>query len=214
MLVFFFLGILYLLSSRQQLIAVFLLAMGISLHYFFRQKKRVLAVIVALCIAGFLAFLVFIIPETRMRLSKMQEQLYQPYSNDAPNSVTVRKAVWQSAVELFWQRPLFGYGTGDVGLALRKKYTEKNLKAPLEENLNAHNQLLQTALALGGAGLLLLIFTFSHAVKIAYRQADWLYLLFTLLILFSLLTEAMLEAEMGIVFFTFFNGLLAARNTG
>jgi O-antigen ligase len=205
----FFSVMIFLLSSRQEIIVFLLLLPIVFLIYFFRQKRWLTGLALSTAIVvGFLA-IVFLIPETKMRLVKMQEQLDEPYSNDAPNSVTMRKVIWESAAEIIREHPVTGVGTGDAADMLKRKYREKNLVSPLNENLNAHNQYLQTAITIGIPGLLIVLLSLFAGFRLAIQHRAAIYLLFLLIFVICNLTESMLEAEAGVVFFTFFNSLMA-----
>jgi O-antigen ligase len=85
------------------------------------------------------------------------------------------------------------------------------LLRPLNENLNAHNQYLQTTIATGIPGLILFIVAMLSALWAAVLKPDYGYLLFLILFLFCIITESMLESEAGVIFFSFFNSLLAVE---
>lgn len=208
-LVLVFLITVFLLSARQEIIAVFLITIGLALFYFIRRKKTLIGISVSMFVVASMIFIVWLFPQTKMRMEKMYEQFYEEYTNKAPNSVTMRKVIGQTAIELIVENPLIGYGTGDVNEELKKRYEEKNLEKPFEEQMNAHNQFLQTTLAIGIIGLISLLLLFGRGIQIAFVSKHHLYLLFLLLFLFCIITEAMLEAEAGVVFFAFFNTLLA-----
>ncbi|MGB3074451.1 MAG: O-antigen ligase family protein [Chitinophagales bacterium] len=204
----FFMLMIFLLSARQEIIALLLLLPASFLYYFFRRKKLLTGIAISATLAGGLLLLILLVPEAKMRLQKMQSQLEEPYTNTAPNSVTMRKVIWQSALEIIREHPL-GVGTGDVNDVLKEKYLEKNLLWPLSENLNAHNQYLQLTIGLGLPGLLLFLFSLITSLKSAIVARYYIYLLFLSLFLFCIITECMLETEAGVVFFAFFNSLLA-----
>jgi O-antigen ligase len=68
-----------------------------------------------------LVMVLLLVPEARMRLEKMQSQMEEPYSNEAPNSITMRKVIWESAGEIISAHP-WGVGSGDANDALKEKY--------------------------------------------------------------------------------------------
>lgn len=204
----FFIVMIFLLSARQEMIALLLLMPAMLLYFLVRKKKIMAGMVISIVMMGSLLSLIFFMPEAKMRLEKMQSQLEEPYSNNAPNSVTMRKVIWQSAVQIIRQHP-FGVGTGDVTDALLKQYKENNLLWPLNDKLNAHNQFLQMAIAIGIPGLVLFFISIAASFKAAVVARQYVYLLFLLLFLFCMITESMLESEAGVVFFSYFNALLA-----
>jgi O-antigen ligase len=181
------------------------------LLYFFKRKKRMLGIGLSAAIVGGLLLIMFLIPETKMRLEKMQSQMDETYSNEAPNSVTLRKVIWESAFEIISEHWLTGVGTGDANNELKIRYREKHLTWPLNDNLNAHNQYLQTAIAIGISGLLVLVASFIAGFRVSVIRKEYLYAVFLALFILCIITECMLEEEAGVVFFAYFNSLLANK---
>lgn len=204
----FFILMIFLLSARQEMIALLLLLPALLLYYFARRTNLLTGIAISAGMVGSLLLVIFFVPEAKMRLEKMQSQLEEPYTNNAPNSVTMRKVIWQSSLQVIQEHP-FGVGTGDVTDALLQQYKENNLLSPLNDKLNAHNQFLQMALAIGIPGLLLFIISIIAALRAAVPARQPVYTLFLLLFLFCMVTESMLESEAGVVFFSYFNALLA-----
>jgi len=123
-------------------------------------------------------------------------------------SSTVRIFVWKSCIDLIKLHPVFGVGTGDVKDALVKSYEVNGISGALAKKLNAHNQFLQTAVALGILGLIILLTSLLFPLIRFIRYKEWLAVCFLLLIIFNFLFESMLERQDGIVFYAFFNAVL------
>ena len=145
---------------------------------------------------------------TSSRLSKAQQAIS---SNDldknSTESTTERLLIWQSAVSVIKENVLVGVGTGDTNDALLKTYKTNQYSGALESRLNAHNQYLQTFIAIGIIGFLALMSMLFIPLYTALKKRDILYLLLLLLICFNLLFESMFERQAGVVFYAFFNGL-------
>lgn len=212
-LLLFFIIMIFLLSARQEIIALLMLLPASLLYYFYRSRRIVMGMLITLSVIISMLVALLMIPEARMRIERMQAQLEETYSNDAPNSITIRKAVWQSAGEIISEHP-WGVGIGDVNDALKEKYRAKNLLWPLHANLNAHNQYLQTTMATGIPGIVFFIAAMMAALRLSVIRPAYNYLLFLVLFLFCIITECMLETESGVVFFSFFNSLLAVEANG
>jgi O-antigen ligase len=136
------------------------------------------------------------------------------------NGITQRIFLWGHAKEIIKQHPVIGVGTGDVNAALDEQY--KNL---LESNkdfppsmvraiksfslnkFNAHNQFLQTAMAIGLLGLIVFLINIGISISHAYREKQYLFLSFLALFVLSCFSESLLERQWGIVFFSFLNSL-------
>ncbi|MDQ3190536.1 MAG: O-antigen ligase family protein [Bacteroidota bacterium] len=125
----------------------------------------------------------------------------------ATSSSSVRVLVWNTAKELIMENPYFGTGTGDVKDKLTEKYKVKEYIIASEKKLNAHNQFLQTAIALGVFGLILLLLNMFIPLFYAIKYKSWIFLLFILIMIFNFLTESLLERQAGVIFYAFFNSL-------
>ncbi len=106
-----------------------------------------------------------------------------------------RPLIYSNALNLIGQNPILGAGTGDVKQVMNDLY--KRYGAPYSQ-CNAHNQFLQTAIALGCVGLLLLLMIyFCFALRLFDRGA-WLLVSAVLLSAVCMLTESVLERQMGV----------------
>ncbi|MCO6499778.1 MAG: O-antigen ligase family protein [Vicingus serpentipes] len=120
----------------------------------------------------------------------------------------VRIYAWNAAIKLIKEKPLLGYGTGDVKDVLVEEYLQQNLTILAEKRLNPHNQFLQTSIALGliGGGITLILILISPLIW-SFKQKHYVYVFFLLLILLNALTESILERQAGVIFYAFFNAL-------
>jgi len=133
---------------------------------------------------------------------------YQAVSSTAEESTSERILVWRASAQIIKNNPLVGVGTGDVKEELMCEYQNENISYAIEKSLNAHNQYLQTGVAIGIIGLLFLLFTLFAPMFKAIELRDWIYFVFLFLIVINLLFESMLERQAGVVFYAFFNALL------
>ena len=108
--------------------------------------------------------------------------------------------------------PLIGTGTGDAETDLVQAYETNGFKLGVEERYNAHNQYLQILVETGWLGLIAFIAWLGWCLRLAFRTQNHLYLAFLLLWLVNISTESMLETQSGVVFFSFFNCLLALHS--
>ncbi len=136
-------------------------------------------------------------------------------NNEAPttasyNSTTGRVEIWKEAISLLPEYWLLGTGTGDVKDVLNQEYHKHDFAYGYEKSLNAHNQYLQSFLALGIIGLLLFVLT----IKIPWIMRNSYHpLLLMMLFIFALncLTESMLEAQRGAIFFALIISLFGRK---
>jgi O-antigen ligase len=200
-----------LLSSKAGIIGMITIFLAYMIFIFIRKEKKYwlqILLVVAL-FTSFMLLTLFSAP-TYKRFFEAEKALgHNNYlKKDSEASTEVRLLVWKSALEVIRQHPFAGVGTGDVKQELMKKYSEKGYQLALAEKLNAHNQYLQTYIATGILGFLILAIGLILPGILAVRRNQIMYLVFVLLIGFHILVESMLERQAGVVFYAFFNGLL------
>ncbi len=126
-----------------------------------------------------------------------------------PNDGTVqRKEIWKVSMGLVGKHFLFGTGTGDVKDVLMEAYQQHGLYPVYQKKLNAHNQYIQTFLALGIPGIGMLLLSLMIPAYGSFREKKYLYLLFLLIFAFNILFESMFETQAGVIFYAFFNVFL------
>lgn len=201
--------IIVLLASRTQLLAHLLLGLSWVVNYFIR-KKKVLVGVLAIGILGVLCFsIIWFNPILKERFIDSNK----PGSHFSENKfgeggLSLRTYKWKYTFNVIKEHPVFGVGTGDAQDELQKEYLKQDFRIGYENNFNAHNQYLQTSLQLGMIGLLLFLGLIFYSFQIAYRNRMQLHYALLMLFLISCITESMLEANKGILFFAFFNCLL------
>ena len=146
-------------------------------------------------------------PYAFYRISRANEMISQPHTVDSdPTDGTVaRKEIWKVSIELIREHPVFGVGTGDVKDELVAAYQQHGLVPVVKKRLNAHNQYLQTFVAIGIPGFGLLICMLCIPALLSLRQRNYLFFLFILNFAVNILFESMLENQAGVVFYAFFN---------
>jgi len=118
-------------------------------------------------------------------------------------STTARILMWETSIELISRNLFFGVGTGDVKDELQKLNYEKGYTGVADSNLNAHNQFLNSWIALGIVGLIALLGVFV-TLFIAKYYDNMLFVRFFAISLFLVfLTESFLEVQAGIIPFAF-----------
>ncbi len=113
-------------------------------------------------------------------------------------SNTVRLVTWTLSARLVSEH-VFGVGIGDVKDELEQKYRSYGYTYYAHHELNPHNQFLQTGIALGWIGALIL-FVFLILLMFYTFKANHLALFLAALCIFvSCLFESMLERQVGII---------------
>lgn len=136
---------------------------------------------------------------------------FDPQENNA-NGLTLRLVKWECSLKGIANNPIIGVGIGDAQDFLQECYKSKNFWGHVYR-FNSHNQYLQTTLGLGIIGLVILICTLTVPMHQFFKQKDYLYLWFLILITIVFVTESVLERKQGIIFYSFFNSFLAYRSS-
>lgn len=124
------------------------------------------------------------------------------------NSTTGRIEIWKQGIGLLPDALPWGTGTGDVKDALLDSYRTNGFAYGLDRALNAHNQYLQTTLALGIPGLICLSLIVVFPLLSGKKRNDPVLLWFTLLIGMNAAVESMLEVQRGVMMAALFIPLL------
>ncbi len=114
-----------------------------------------------------------------------------------------RLLLWQDALDLIKERPIFGYGTGATREVLLQKYKKEKHTLFLEKRFNAHNSYLELLLS-GGIILLLSYLALILVLFLkSFRKKDFVLLSFASIIAITSITETLFIAQ-GIIFLSFF----------
>ncbi len=197
-----------LLSARIVIITLGLTLSIAFLIYMYRTKRIVPGI--GILLVSLIAFvgLIWSLPNTKKRMVAAIEPLYSQDSQYQPN---IRLRIWSATSKLIANNFFIGNGTGDLQDELKKEYKRRNYVTALKKNLNTHNQYLQTALALGIIGLIILIANLLLPLIFSVQQGHFLYIYFLVLMIIPFMTEAMLETQQGVLFYAFFNSFLAEQ---
>jgi O-antigen ligase len=144
-------------------------------------------------------------------LPKVRERIKNAFVIKEQNDESIQAAtayqrieVWKVSVHLIKQNPILGYGPGDVKEELVKEYKKRLLLFAAKYTLNAHNQYLQTMLANGLLGLLVLMAILLSGLQNAIKTKNQILVVLLLISFVGFIFESMLETQAGIVFFVFF----------
>ncbi|MDD4529307.1 MAG: O-antigen ligase family protein, partial [Bacteroidales bacterium] len=183
------------LNSTSGLFLISFVYLYIVLDLYFFSKKKTLILFPLILITTFYT-LTYNFDSFNSR--------YKYYANNElkteKQNGSVRKFIDLNAHKILIQSSLFGAGTGDVKPTLEQFYIDNGVD--FGKYFNAHNQFIQTNIALGfiGLSLLLLIF-FLPMIKMIREKEFFLFTIF-LLMGISFLFESMLDRNMGSYFFS------------
>ncbi|MDW8296236.1 MAG: O-antigen ligase family protein [Raineya sp.] len=220
-LLLFFLITLLLLSVRMQ-IGILLLGFGLIFLEYYRKKNKIWqGIFLNVLGIGVLTAIILFNPYTRKRFSFLwntQERIVLDKIQDHSlgrdwDGASLRFAQWTCSIELIRRNWLTGVGTGDGQDELQKIYEEyKFYFASRYNRYNAHNQFLETWIALGVTGFLLWISLFVVPVANFWRTKNYLALAIILVLFFSAFTESYLQRNYGVIIWGIFYGLALVEN--
>lgn len=206
-LIIYFSFFVLLLSSKAGILSLLIIFLGHIAYLIFRKKhvgSLSMLLIYVLTLWASSTYLTV----TSSRLSNAQQAINKKTPDkSSTESTTERLLIYKSALSVIKENVLFGVGTGDTNDALLKVYKTNQYSGALESQLNAHNQYLQTFIAVGIFGFLALLALLFIPFYMAIKHRNFLYVLLLFLVTFNLLFESMIERQAGVVFYAFFNGL-------
>lgn len=126
-------------------------------------------------------------------------------------STTARILMWDTAYDLISENFWFGVGTGDVKDELQKRNYEKGFTGVADKNFNSHNQFLNSHVAIGFFGVLFLLLSFLTPILFTKGNYKYMIIGVVVILFLSLIPEAFLETQAGIVPVAFFLSLFGIR---
>lgn len=209
-LLLFFCVMIYLLSSKSGLVSLGVVL--IATMFFFMRKEIKFYLLIAGMLIGFGVVLM-----TNSRFTHFQQAVVNEFSGNESAAANIDKrdnerlVIWQTSVSILKEKWLTGVGAGDVKYVLNENYPS-SFEAGIEKQFNAHNQFLETWLATGLLGFLLLIYMVVRTFALGWRNGNFTAIGFSMIILINFMVESVLNSQAGILFFAFFYMLIILRN--
>jgi len=122
-----------------------------------------------------------------------------------------RILVYKCALLSFIQRPIFGYGIGDVNQVLENCYLQINCAGCL--GLNSHNQYVNVLLSSGIIGFIVFVGYLIHIFVGAIKNQNQSLFLFIIIFMFSFMFENILSRMWGVSLFILFYCILFYQPT-
>jgi O-antigen ligase len=127
------------------------------------------------------------------------------------NDYWERMTLWKSAINANTS-VLAGVGTGDYNLVLNSYYRQHDMARFANENLNSHNQFIQSYFSNGLIGLMTLLFILARPLYLSIRHQNLLgVLLYFPLVMYGV-NEVFLGRYQGVVFVAFIHQILVSHN--
>ena len=200
LLVFLVVGI-YQLSSRSGMLTLIILLLYAFVYIIFPQlkwKKMLYALFASVLISVAILYPV----------SKYTQAVRLVDVSTNKSSSGVRVAMWKSTIPIIKANPILGVGTGDVNRTLQQQFAKERILRAVRDNLNAHNQFIQTQVAQGLLGTLSLLLAILYPLWISVKKGKLFYPLFAVILLLSFLTEAVLNTQAGVIYYAVMNSIV------
>lgn len=202
----YLLALLFFIATRIAFLAVILL-MVVLLVTQYRKEHYKRSLVYAASILLLLIFFSF-----NGYLSQRFENVYKA-NIENKSDVENRLIIWQCAIDVYKDNPhkFFGLGITNSNDLLRDCYYQKDFFGK-DLGYHAHNQYLQTLIAGGIIGIMvlmiLMLYIFIHAIKTRNL------FLFISMLIFSIffITESVFEQQIGVTTFTLFVSLFLCHN--
>lgn len=190
-LICFFNTLLILLDSRVGSIGI-AVADLIILFHLFRKRNILLALLFIAYVIGNVAFV------GAMSRLPFERSIPKSVNSYSESRLTIYYYVLNKSI---MSSPVWGYGTGDTKDVLTKMYSDEQIG--FKRYLNAHNQFLQTTVAIGVLGLVCLVAVFVCFALRLWERKYFALLAGLAIIGLLMMTESSLERQAGVHFCSF-----------
>ncbi len=140
----------------------------------------------------------------RLHQSAWEVFEYNRTGNPSGHTFTQRLELWKASVVAFKKQPLFGWGTGEIFLAM--DYGLRAINSSLDNyRMKPHNQFLVLLLMVGITGTLVIFLLYSWFLRETRATNYLLFNIFLVIMLVSMLGNNPIDAQIGLTFFVFFS---------
>lgn len=202
-----FLYVLIILLSSRAGILIGTLTLIIGMIWLFFRKFKTVILIISFVFLTFSAYMFIHYNERFNLLNENIEAIVdeeETVENNKP-AKDMRIQIWSSIPNIIGNNWVFGFGTGDTKDELISGYKRLGLTNACEKQYNAHNQYLETLLAQGIFGFVLLLILLLFPIYRYYKTGgDFLPIILLGIVILNLLFESMLVRISGVMFFAVF----------
>lgn len=185
-----------LLASRMAFFST-LVVIIVFLIYKLILSKRLVLLASSLLVLGTMSYLIVeTVPYLKNKIENMDGH-------------SERQMIWTAGIKVIADNLLFGVGTGDRKEELKKVYEQDTYVKGAVQELNLHNQYLDTTLALGVLGFFNLILIMVFVARYALHKRQYQLLAFILVFSLCCFTESLLHRQAGVLIFSYFISILA-----
>jgi O-antigen ligase len=202
MLLFGFILYIYCLSSRTIYLALIIL----SIYLIFTYLKRYRLHLLMLVLGPLILYTSYEVSRHNPRVINKIELIKKRYLVDKLKfkDLDPRFTSWLTSADLIKKNPVFGVGLNSRDI-LAEEYLKNGYNNEANLRLNSHNQFLETQLALGIPGSLVLLWMlFAPLFRKRELWKPELYFSFLIILITAFMFESVLVRQWGIMFYTIF----------
>ncbi|MFW5793747.1 MAG: O-antigen ligase family protein [Bacteroidota bacterium] len=129
--------------------------------------------------------------------------IYNETNNPNWSTLTQRIDLWKASYEAFKKKPIFGWGTGDLFIAVEYGL-EKNDSVLQGEKMKPHSQYLLFLLTLGSVGLILFFVFYIYPVVKTKAYKIFPFKVFMIAYAINMIGNNPIDAQLGQTMFVFF----------
>ena len=188
--------------SRSGLLTLLMIAAATT-GYLILLKKYRPAIIVPIAFVLFLGLNYITMPRLFSRAQDTIEEM------EAGEDGDVRQDIWECAWELVDDHKTIGYGNDGYWVELYRQYVKHDLQnCYKKDKLNIHNQYLETFVATGAVGLIVLLFMVGLPALLSVTRRNWnpIMVFFTLAYALWIFFEEAFSRQMGLLFICWWYG--------
>lgn len=192
---------LHMINSRAGILVMWLVAAICVIHMSFFKHSWKIATVIAIIFTGCTLGISNIIPR---HVNRIVATIVNTKDKDVEPDHRV--SITHSTLELALEKPIIGYGVNRYRNVIAQSYTNKGFNIGVKAQFNAHNQYLETILAVGVFGVIFMLAFFLIPLWQAWKNRRYFLPTFLIVTIFcvNLLFESMLERQMGLLFVGFF----------
>ena len=201
----------FLLSSRTNVYALFAVLYFSVLVFYLRFKKLIHSIIMLIAVTG----LFWIFQNYNYRVLNLSKQVtsyiteedivmdngYVIHHPQNIENVNIRFQMWETGIKLLRQYWITGCGIGDYKNVLRSEYQFDGIDEAYQKGYDQHNQYIETFATTGIIGGFLLLTILILALISAIKYRNYLLCCCLLLITLNMMLESMLNRFSASLFF-------------
>jgi len=145
---------------------------------------------------------------TRFYRLLWEYQIVKQNGNPGGHSIIQRFEFWKVSLAIIKDNFWIGVGTGDINQAFIDKYQEMDSVLKKEWRHRSHNQFLAVFVTFGIIGFLWFLLSLIYPALKLKKFDKYMYFMFWITMIISMLVEDTLETQMGVTLYAFFNAYL------